>query len=52
MDFSMRDRVDAQMYIHIGHSSKELVFGVGNAQGDDMVGRFDLEVQIHIHIKK
>jgi hypothetical protein len=39
--FSTRDRVDAHIYTHTGHNSKELVFGDGNAQGDNKMGRTD-----------
>jgi hypothetical protein len=42
--------VDTQVYTHIGHNSKELVFGVGNAQGDNKLGRIDLEVQNKVYI--
>jgi len=44
MDFNTRDRMDAQIYTHSGHNSEELVFGIRDAQGDEMMGRVDPEV--------
>jgi hypothetical protein len=48
--FSTTNKVDAHIYTHTGHNSKELVFGVGNVQGNNNMGRTDPEVQNHIYI--
>jgi hypothetical protein len=38
------------IFIHTGHNFEELVFGIGNAQGDNKMGRVSLEVQDQIYI--
>jgi hypothetical protein len=43
--------MDAWIYTHTGHNSEELVFGIGNAQRDNKMGRVGLEVQSHIYIR-
>jgi hypothetical protein len=50
MEFNIRNRMDAQIYLHTGHNSKELVFGIGNEQRDNKMGIFDSEVQSHVFI--
>jgi hypothetical protein len=50
MEFNTRNRVDAHIYTHTGHNSKELVFGIGYAEGDVKMGRIGLEVKNHIYI--
>jgi hypothetical protein len=48
--FGTKGSVETQIYTHIGNNFEELVFGVGNAQGDCKMGRTDPEVQNHIYI--
>jgi hypothetical protein len=50
MDFSIRIRMDAQIYTYIGHNFEELVSRIGNAHRDSKMGRVGLEVQGHVHI--
>jgi hypothetical protein len=35
--------MDTNMYTHIGHNFEEPVFGIGNVQGDRIMGRFGPE---------
>jgi hypothetical protein len=38
MEFITRDKMDAQIYTHIGHNFEELVFGIGNVHRDINMG--------------
>jgi hypothetical protein len=42
--------MDAYIYTHTEHNYEELVFGIGNAQGDNKMGRVGPKVQNHIYI--
>jgi hypothetical protein len=50
MEFSTGNIMDTQIYTYTGHNSKELVFGIGNAQRDNKMGRVGPKVQGHIYI--
>jgi hypothetical protein len=42
--------VDTPIHTHVGHNPKELVFRIGDAQGDNKMGRIGPEIRNHIHI--
>ena len=43
-------KIKSVAYTYPGHNFEELVFGIGNAQRDNKMGRFGSEVQSHIYI--
>jgi hypothetical protein len=49
MEFSTGNIMDTHIYTYTGHNSKELVFGIGNAQRNNNIG-VGSEVQSHIYI--
>jgi hypothetical protein len=46
MALSIRNRVDTHIHTHIGHNPKELVFRIGDAQGDNKLGRIGPRFEI------
>jgi hypothetical protein len=50
MEFSTENIMDTYIYTYNGHNYEEIVFGIGNAQRDNKMGKVGLEVQGHIYI--
>jgi hypothetical protein len=51
MALSTGNRVDAQIHTHVGHNPEELVFRIGDAQGDNKLGRIGSEdSKSHSHL--
>jgi len=50
MVLSTINRVDTQIYTHLGHNPEELIFIIRDVQGDNKMGRIDSKIQNHIYI--
>jgi hypothetical protein len=50
VEFSTGNQMDADIYSHTICNSKELVFGIGNVQRYNKMGRVGSEVHIHFYI--